>query len=63
MFRVTDSQVPPLNLKDPQLEAALPQLEATAADDLIAQYITGLQNQLGVRINQAALRAALGSEQ
>jgi hypothetical protein len=32
------------------------------ADDLLVQYVSGLETQLGLRVNQAALGAALGSE-
>jgi len=63
VLKVTDSAVPPLDMKDPAMARALPQLEAAMADDLLVQYVGGLEAQLGVKINQAALRAALGSEQ
>ena len=63
VFRVTDSQTPPLDMNDPQLATVLPKLEATLADDLIGEYISGLQGELGVRINQTALRAAQGGDQ
>jgi len=41
----------------------MPQLEATDADDLLEQYVAGLQSQLGAKVNQAVLRAAVGLEQ
>ncbi len=63
VLKVTDSATPPLDVKDPGLVKALPQLEASMADDLLVEYVAGLQNELGVRINQTALRAAQGGEQ
>ncbi|MGO9431222.1 SurA N-terminal domain-containing protein [Rhodoblastus sp.] len=63
VLKVTDAVTPPLDVKDPQIAALLPQLEATDADDLLEQFVAGLQNQLGTKVNPSALRAANGSEQ
>ncbi|MBB4196461.1 hypothetical protein CCR94_19950 [Rhodoblastus sphagnicola] len=63
VLKVTDSTTPPLDTRDLGLARALPQLEAAMADDLLVQYVGGLESQLGVKINQTALRAALGSDQ
>jgi peptidyl-prolyl cis-trans isomerase D len=63
VLKVTDSATPPLDPKDPTLARVLPQLEAAMADDLLVQYVGGVEQQLGVKINQAALRTALGAEQ
>ena len=63
VLKVTASATPPLDPNSPALAGALPQLESAMADDLLTQYVGGLESQLGVKINQAALRAALGSEQ
>jgi len=63
VVKVTDSTTPPLDPKDPNLARALPQLESAMADELLVQYVGGLEAQLGVKINQTALRSALGSEQ
>jgi peptidyl-prolyl cis-trans isomerase D len=62
VLKVTETATPPLDAQDPALARALPQLEAAMADDLLVQYVSGLQSQLGMRINQTALSAALGSE-
>jgi hypothetical protein len=32
-------------------------------DDLLSQYVTALQNRLGVRINQTTLRNAIGGSE
>lgn len=63
VLKVTDSTTPPLDPKDPNLARALPQLEGAMADELLVQYVGGLETQLGVKINQTSLRSALGSEQ
>jgi peptidyl-prolyl cis-trans isomerase D len=62
VLKVTDASTPPLDRNNPQLVALTPQLEATTADDLLEQYVGGLQSQLGAKVNQAALRAAVGAE-
>jgi peptidyl-prolyl cis-trans isomerase D len=62
VFRVLDAATPPLDLKDKNIAGLLPQLESGLADDLFSQYVSGLQNQLGVHVNQAALRAIGGQE-
>ena len=62
VFRVLDAATPPLDLKDKNIAGLLPQLESSLADDLFSQYVSGLQNQLGVHVNQAALRAIGGQE-
>lgn len=63
VLKVTDSTVPPLDPKDPNLARATPQLEGAMADELLVEYVGGLESQLGVKINQTSLRSALGSEQ
>lgn len=63
VFKVTGATTPPLDPKSPNLAKLLPQLQTAAADDLLNEYLAGLQQRLGLRINQAALRAATGSEQ
>ncbi len=63
VFKVTDAATPPLDPKSPALAGVLPQIQSAASDDLLTEYIAGLQAQLGTRINQAALRAAIGGEQ
>jgi peptidyl-prolyl cis-trans isomerase D len=62
VFKVTDATTPPLNPKDPGLAGLLPRLEAGLTEDVFGQFISGLQQQLGTKINQNALRAAIGSE-
>jgi peptidyl-prolyl cis-trans isomerase D len=62
VLKVADAVTPPLDRNNPQLVALTPQLEASDADDLLEQYVGGLQTQLGAKVNQAAMRAAIGAE-
>jgi peptidyl-prolyl cis-trans isomerase D len=63
VFHVADSKVPPIEPDSTgalQLEDAL---RTAMAQDLIAQYITRLQNEVGVTINYNALRQVSGGTQ
>jgi peptidyl-prolyl cis-trans isomerase D len=60
VFRITEIKVPPL---DPAAEDAKrldEALKARIAEDLIAQYIARLQNEVGVSINATALNQVTG---
>ncbi len=63
VFKVTGSTTPPLDAQSPSLAKLLPQLQSLASDDLLNEYLAGLQQQLGLQVNQAALSAATGSQQ
>ena len=63
VFKVTDAATPPLDPKSPALAEMLPKLQSASSDDLLNEFIAGLQAQLGTHINQTALRAAIGGEQ
>jgi peptidyl-prolyl cis-trans isomerase D len=62
VFKVTDATTPPLDMKNPAMAAIAPQLESALGDDLFTQYVSGLQSQLGLRVNQAAYAAIIGQE-
>ncbi len=62
VFKVLDATTPPLDMKDPVIAGLIPQLNSSLADDLFSQYVSGLQTQLGVQVNQAALRSVGGQE-
>jgi peptidyl-prolyl cis-trans isomerase D len=63
VFKVTDATTPPLDAKSPEMAALLPRLDAALAEDVFTEYVSGLQTQLGAKVNQTVLRSALGSEQ
>jgi peptidyl-prolyl cis-trans isomerase D len=62
VFKVTEATTPPLDLKSANVTAALPQLKSALAEDVMTQYIASLQSQLGLKVNQTALRAAIGAD-
>jgi peptidyl-prolyl cis-trans isomerase D len=63
VFKVTDAVTPPLNLKDPDIAALAPRLDAALNEDVFGQFIAGLETQLGAKVNQAVLRSATGADQ
>jgi len=57
IFKVVDSITPPLEADD---EAVEDRLKPALAEDILAQYVTRLQSDMGVSINEAAVRMAVG---
>ena len=62
VFKVTAATVPPFVTTTREAAAVAEQLRTFLADDLIAQYVAQAQQDLGVRVNQDALRRAAGGE-
>lgn len=62
VFKVTSATVPPLVTSTQQAQNTENQLRTGLGDDLIGQYITQVRQELGVTINQQALRQATGGE-
>ncbi|MBF9197953.1 SurA N-terminal domain-containing protein [Microvirga sp. BT290] len=62
VFKVTSATVPPLVTSTQQAQNAENQLRTGIGDDLINQYIAQVRQDLGVTINQQALRQATGGE-
>jgi peptidyl-prolyl cis-trans isomerase D len=60
VFKVVDAVVPPIDFADPSLVSIGGQVKKTYGDDLVAQYLGNLQNDLGVKVNAQALAAATG---
>jgi peptidyl-prolyl cis-trans isomerase D len=60
IFKVVDAVVPPVDFADPSLVSIGGQVKKTYGDDLVAQYLGSLQNDLGVKVNAQALAAATG---
>lgn len=61
VFVMKDAKVPPYISTTQEAAQAQEQLRVALGEDLMTQYLTKLQSELGVRINQANLRTALGS--
>ncbi len=62
VFRVTDATVPPLDPNSDEAKKIDDTLRRSYADDIVSQYLARLQVELGVTINQAALRQVTGAE-
>jgi peptidyl-prolyl cis-trans isomerase D len=62
VFKVTSATVPPLITTTQAAQNAENQLRSGFGDDLISQYIAQVRQDLGVTINQQALRRATGGE-
>lgn len=60
VFRVTEITTPPLDPASAEAKPIDDALRRTIADDIVAEYITRLQNEVGVTINQAALSQVSG---
>jgi peptidyl-prolyl cis-trans isomerase D len=60
LFRVTDVKVPPLDPEAADVKRIDEALRQRVAEDLIAQYVARLQDEVGVSINQNALSQASG---
>ena len=60
---VTASDVPPYFSGAPEMDQAKTQLADQISNDFLVQYMTQLQAQLGVSVNQAALAQAIGVSQ
>ena len=60
VFRVTDIVIPKLDPASSEAKRIEDELKRSLTDDLLGQYLERLKNDIGVRINQAALRQAIG---
>ncbi len=63
VFKVIEASVPPLDVKASDIVAAMPQIKQSIAEEMLSQYIIKAQDDLGVTINRAALRAATGADE
>jgi peptidyl-prolyl cis-trans isomerase D len=58
VFRVTAITTP---AGDPSASRTVAELSGAVQDDLLVEYVLHLQNQLGVRVNEAAFRSVTGA--
>lgn len=63
VFKVNDAVVPPFDPEEQNIKALEPQLRNTLTEDILAQYIARVQDEMGVSINEAAVRLAVGGGQ
>jgi peptidyl-prolyl cis-trans isomerase D len=60
VYRVTSAEVPPAaNAASATTDAAL---SSGLQDDLLVQYVQKVQSDLGVSVNEAAIRSATGAD-
>ncbi len=60
VFRVTDIVVPALDLQSNDSKRMVETLNRSLSDDLLGEYISRLESEVGVSINQSALNQAIG---
>lgn len=61
LFQVLDSVVPVFDPADPSLATVSNQVKTGIVEDVVAQYLTKLQNELGVRVNPKAFASVTGA--
>lgn len=61
VFKVLDSATPPYDADNETIKGIIPQIESSFLNDIANQYLTSLQKDVGVSINQAAVRSATGA--
>jgi peptidyl-prolyl cis-trans isomerase D len=60
VFRVTAVTTPKLDPNSPEAKHLQEQLQQQESNDILAQYVAWLRNDLGTSVNQAALAQAIG---
>jgi peptidyl-prolyl cis-trans isomerase D len=61
VFRVTDVNVPPVDLASDDMKKLKETLERGLTDEQVAQYVTRLETDIGTSINQAAFAQVTGA--
>jgi peptidyl-prolyl cis-trans isomerase D len=61
VFRVTDITTPKFDAAAPEMKRIADLLKKQESDEVLEQYLTWLQTDLGLSVNQAALAQALGN--
>ena len=62
VFKVDAARVPTLKPDDPQLDKLMGQVKGGIADDVLAQYLSEAQHEIGVKLNERALQSALADD-
>ncbi len=60
VFKVAAAVVPPINPDEPAIKGLEPQLRNAMTEDILAQYVARVQDELGVSINETAVRSVVG---
>ena len=62
VFKVDAARVPPQAANDADFNKLMAQVKNGFTDDVVAQYLSRAQGEIGVKINQQALQAAVGGD-
>ena len=62
IFRVTEATTPPFDLASAEGKQLQDNLRNSLSQDLLLQYVAQIEKDLGARVNQDALRRAVGGE-
>jgi peptidyl-prolyl cis-trans isomerase D len=62
IFKVLDATVPPIDPKAAEFKKILADVKSGLGEDVVGQYLSRLEHEFGLKVNQQALRTALGSE-
>jgi peptidyl-prolyl cis-trans isomerase D len=62
VFKVTAAAVPPFVTTTQEAQRLEDQLRTAMSDDLLSEYIAQAQSEIGVTVNQEAVRRAIGGE-
>ena len=60
VFKLTADATPPFDWADPKAKAMQDKASGSVTDDIVNEYISALQRELGVTVNDSVLRAAEG---
>jgi peptidyl-prolyl cis-trans isomerase D len=61
VFRVTDVNLPPVDLASEDIKKMKETLQRGLTDEQVAQYVTKLESEIGTSINQAAFAQVTGA--
>jgi peptidyl-prolyl cis-trans isomerase D len=61
VFRVTDDKIPPLDATAANAKQINQKVERDVSDDVFGQYMASVEDELGTKVNQAAVAQALGN--
>jgi peptidyl-prolyl cis-trans isomerase D len=62
IFKVIDAKVPPIDPKAADFKKILVDVKTGLSEDIVGQYLSRSERELGVKLNQQALHTALGNE-
>ncbi len=62
IFQVEAARVPPIKPGDENFEKLMTQVKSGVVDDVVAQYLSSAQHEIGVKLNQRALQSAVSDD-